>query len=405
MNTNRLLRLALLFAGLLPTLLTAQIDRESNQLVNYQHLRHATMAEVAAVAANGYRVSSFEVYQQSPLMLNVSMVRNVGVYQANWLFYADKTAAELWNLCQASNARVVQLDRYEVNGQERLAALLFVNTGQQQKAWHWYWGLTEGTLWSTVSGIGHRIIDLEPYMDNGVRKYHVVTIANTGSDQKPWWVYTNVTPATAQAYMDLHDARLYDFELKSAFLTHSCACVLVRDDITSLTLWGQFYGTGFNSDDERGGRVIMTGFDNLTSHVITLLDNRNPFQTYGVGCVGSHGQSVQRGEGNAMTGTQVQYTADHLWPWTIAIWCYSDSTTWFPLAPLGAPGCSGYMLPFATTNHFANASGIATATLQLPANPALQGAQLVTQVAALDPPLNDLGLQVSNALVTTMRHW
>ena len=41
----------------------------------------------------------------------------------------------------------------------------------------------------------------------------------------------------------------------------------------------------------------------------------------------------------------------------------------------------------------------------MPLDPSLQGLVLTTQMAALDPGLNQLGLQFSNALITGVRHW
>src|SRR5204862_1259541 len=109
-------------------------------------------------------------------------------------------------------------------------------------------GIPQGSVYSTVGGIGDRVIDLEPYLENANSNYHASTIANTVADQKAWWVYTDTTIAGVQAYMAQHDARLYDFETKT-LLPLTCACVLVQDDITSLTEFGEFYGSGFNFDE------------------------------------------------------------------------------------------------------------------------------------------------------------
>lgn len=400
MNATRNLSLALAFTASL----TAQIDRESNAPVDYQHLRHASLTDIQSWSAQGYRMSNFEISNPGLMELNVSMVRNTGVYAAGWYFYFDKTVAELQSICTNNNRRIVDLERYEIGGVEKFAALLFTNSGQQQKTWHWFTGIPMGSVNTTVGGIGDRVIDLEPYLENGNTFFHAITIANTGADQKAWWVYTNTTVSGVQGYMAQHNARLYDFEMWS-IIPYACACVLVQDDITSLTLWGEYYGSGFNEDDERGGRVVVQANQSITGHVITLLDNESPFYTWGVGCPGTNGVSSHTASGNAMTGTQITYRTNNLWPWTIAVLCYGDSLVNGPLAAIGAPGCTAYTLPFATTTHFANGSGVATGTLNVPQNPSLQGASLKTQFAAFDPPLNDLGMQFSNALVTSIRHW
>lgn len=394
----------LLLTAALATPAFCQIDRESDVRTDYQHLRHASLAEVQNWSAMGYRLGNFEVASTNPMTLDCSMVRNTGVYAANWLFYADKTQAELWNLVNQNNARIVDIERYTVGGQARFAALLFVNTGAQQKAWHWHTSIPQGSVYSTVSAIGHRIIDIEPYVENGQRLYHAISIANSGADQKSWWVYTNTTAANVQSYMAQFDARIYDYESEGLLPSTSC-CVLVRDSLRSLTLWNDPYTPGFDADTENGGRVIGLGRQGLTGHVVTLLDNESPFTASGFSSFGTNGLTVHTATGNGFTGTPVVYRVEHLRPWAPAFIAYGFTPQSLSLAGLGAPGCWAYLAPVATELRFANGSGIATDTLQLPLDPSLAGLPLLTQMIASDPGANALGLQTSNRLLTTVRHW
>jgi hypothetical protein len=71
--------LCVLFALATSLTLTAQVDRESNVLVDYEHLRHASLADVQSWSAQGYRISNFEISNPATMELNVSMVRNTGV--------------------------------------------------------------------------------------------------------------------------------------------------------------------------------------------------------------------------------------------------------------------------------------------------------------------------------------
>jgi hypothetical protein len=381
-----------------------QIDRESDARIDYQHLRHASLAEVQNWSAMGYRLGNFELAATNPLSLDCSMVRNTGPYAAGWYFFYDKTRAELWNLVNQHNARIVDLERYEVGGQERLAALLFVNTGAQQKAWHWHTGIPQGSVYSTVSALGDRAIDIEPYVENGQRLYHVISIANVGADQKPWWVYTNTTTANVQSLVAQHNARVYDFELESLLPTTVC-CVLVRDSLRCLTLWNDSYGSGFDADVENGGRVTGLGRQGITGRVITMLDNGNPFTASGVPSSGTNGLTLHSASGNAFTGTPVVYRVEHLRPWAPAFIAYGFTSQSLSLAGLGAPGCWAYLAPVATELRFANGSGVATDTLNLPLDPSLAGLPLLTQMLASDPGINPMGLQTSNRLQTVVRHW
>lgn len=403
MNITKLT--ACLLATLVTTVLPAQIDRESAALVDYQHLRHATIADIQVWTAQGYRLSNFEINQAQPeLQLDCSLVRNTGVYATGWLFYHDKTRAELLTLCSQNNARIVDLERFTDNGQERLSALLFVNTGAQQKAWHWFTSIPQGSVYTTVNNAGDRIIDIEPYQENGQQLYHVISIANSGQDQKPWWVFTNTTSTYVQNHIAQFGSRIYDYELENV-LPGSACCVLVQDNLKSLTLWGNFYGSGFDDDVENGGRIISLGRQAITGRVITMLNNQNPFTSTGIACAGTMGMTLHTGEGTAITGTQVVYRGQNLRPWAPAFIAYGFAPQSLSLTPMGAPGCWGYLVPVATELRFANGSGIATDTLNIPTNASLAGLPLLTQFLASDPGNNALGMQTSRRLQTLIRHW
>jgi len=397
--------LTTLFAAAAACLLPAQIDRESDERVDYHHLRNATLAEMQSYSAQGYRLSTFELNQLPPnLTMHCSMVRNTGVYSAGWYFFLDKTRAELLALCNQHNARIVDLERYLDNGQEKLAALLFVNSGAQQKAWSWHTNLAPGSIWSTLSGLGRRAIDIEPYTENGQQRYHVVSIANTGNDYRPWWVYTNATSSDVQGYLAQHDARLYDYELENVLTGRACA-LLVRDALPSLTLWGNGYFAGFDDDVENGGRVVGLGWQSLGARVITLLDNLDPFTASGFACSGTQGPTLQSASGNALTGTAVTFRCENLRPWAPTFLVYGLQSQTLSLANFGAPFCYGLVVPMATETRFANGSGVASDTLTIPNSASFAGLPLTTQFLALDPGNNALGLQASRRLRTRIRHW
>jgi hypothetical protein len=398
--------LSLLLFGLATTSLelTAQIDRECNVPVQFQTLIQATLPDIQTWSAQGYRMSNFEIVTTNPLLLNCSMVRNTGPYQATWLFVHDKTYAEFVQAIFANNARPVDVERWLDNGVEKFSALLFANTGQQQKTWHFHQGLAQGTVWTTVSGMGHRVIDLEPYQVNGNWFFHAISIANSGPDFKPWWVYTNTTPSGVQALMQQHGARLYDFE-GALGLTSWASCVLVADDISSQSWWGQAVSPSFHLDDDLGGRVSVLDGYGLGMSCVTLIDSIDPFYEFGTGCAGSNGVGTHTATGNALTGTQIAFRAEHLVPWTIAIAFFGQQTLNVPLAGAGMPGCTAYVDPLTSLNVFANQFGTASIPVAVPANPALHDAALVSQVIGLAPGLNALGLQATNGLITRVRHW
>lgn len=394
----------LLSAAALATGASAQVDRDQSARVNYQHLRAASLNDIQTWSAQGYRIGNFELFNNSPTTLNVSLVRNTGVYQATWSYHYGQTRSQVVSLINNQNLRIVDLERYEVNGEERLAVLMFENTGQQYKNWFWHSSLQQGSVYSTVAGVGKRIIDLEPYYENGMWRYHSVSIANSGGDYKDWWVYTDTDPSFVQGHIAQHGSRVYDYERQS-IIPSSAACVLVRDDVRSITLWNQYYGASFDADDEYGGRVVDLENASISSYAITLIDNKNPFLKVGFGSWGTQGLTVHDGQGDAFVGTQVTYTAQNLRPWAPSAIHYGLLPMSLSLAPWGAPNCTLRVDPIASTFLWSGANGVATDYLSIPNDSALNGLKLQTQMMASDPGANALGLQTSNLLTTTIRHW
>ena len=69
-----------------------------------------------------------------------------------------------------------------------------------------------------------------------------------------------------------------------------------------------------------------------------------------------------------------------------------------PLDALGAVGCTLYLNIVTTVGAVANGTGAAQLCVPLPPDASLDGAQLSSQWALLDPPANSLGLVMSNAV-------
>ncbi len=141
-----------------------------------------------------------QVESASPLKLNVAMVKNTGDYQQTWWWYYGQTKTQLLEKLSLHNARIKDLEVYSVNGQERFAAILTPNTGENAKAWWWYHGVSSTTLNEKVRTNQARLIDLDSRVVNGTRIYDAVMVKNTGVDAKNWWYYYNRTPAQLSTF-------------------------------------------------------------------------------------------------------------------------------------------------------------------------------------------------------------
>lgn len=394
--------LAAALAALASSLL-AQVDRDQALPVAYEKLHDASYGDILGYAIQGYRLSNVEIASTNPTRFHGTVVENTGAYSRSWTFYYDKTKNELALALIQNNQRPVDLERYEVNGQVKYAAIAFANTGPAQKTWNWFTNVQHGSVLTTVQNVGGRIIDIEPYNDGQEWRYEVLSIKNTGSDYKAWWVYTSTSKASVLDHMNVHGSRVYDYEEKN--ILTSDVCVLVRDNVKSKTFFDSSWHPSWTQDEHFGGRVIDFEHDSLSSRPITIVDNLDPFEVFGTPTSGTHGPTVHLGWGDAMTGTQVQYTVSNLWAWAPAAIHIGFYKTVLPLDLLGAAGCEIYTLPAVAVGLFSGPNGVASVNLDLPNDPAAHNAKLITQMVAVDPGANELGVQCSNGLETRVRHW
>ena len=173
-----------------------------------------TEAQVAQLLDdNQARIVDIEVQQVAPVYLfNVAMVSNQGAYAKAWWWYFDKTEPELSDLLNTNNARIIDLERYEVGGQTRLAAVMVANAGASAKAWWWYLDTDLDTIVDGINTNSARILDLETYFVGTQRFYSAVMVPNTGDDAKGWWWYLGQTPEQVGTLLGDNNARLIDIE-------------------------------------------------------------------------------------------------------------------------------------------------------------------------------------------------
>src|SRR5690606_3249353 len=84
----------------------------------------------------------------------------------------------------------------------RFAAIMVPNTGANAKNWWWAHGKTPEELGEIASANGARPIDLQSYIEDGVRKYTAVFIENSGADGKAWWWYFDRTSPQVDAIVN-----------------------------------------------------------------------------------------------------------------------------------------------------------------------------------------------------------
>ena len=196
-------------------------------------------------------IIDLEIEDTVPYRFSVVMVNN-GC--AQWWWYYGLTINDLVNKVNLHQARILDLEAYQVNGQQRFAAVLLPNTGPKGKAWWFYYNVTPDFIAERISATGGRIIDLDTYFVGATRLYSVVLIANQGIDAKAWWYYYNVTPDFIAEKLGANQARLVDIE------PHSSGTFTVVMEKSLGEYWWWYYGLSANSINalatQHGARII-----------------------------------------------------------------------------------------------------------------------------------------------------
>jgi hypothetical protein len=212
-----------------------------------------TPSQVSALlSANGARLVSLQVEQESPLLLTVAMVRNSGTHAKTWWWYYGVTASQLSSSISANNARIVNLEPYVVDGQTLFAAVLISNTGAEAKGWWWYHGLTSSQVSSYLQQNGARLVDLNAYTVSGSTRYAVVMIPNSGQDARAWWYYYGVTGSQLATLLQQNSAFLTNIDPADS----SGSTFNVIMERTSGFLWWWYYGL---SASQLGDRLAQNG--------------------------------------------------------------------------------------------------------------------------------------------------
>ncbi len=216
--------------------LPAQDVRENNAITSWGWYYGTTAATLDGVAAQGYRITDIEVESTSPLRFTAALVRNTGTYQSGWWWYYGLTAAQVGNYLSQNSARLIDLEPYEENGSTRFACVMVPNTGQNAKPWWYLYGTSGATIATTLSQNNARLVDLDSYEIGGNTYYSAVMIANTGADQRQWAWYYNVPIATVQASV-ANGRRVYDLERRG---NGNYNAILINDPTPQHWTW--WYG-------------------------------------------------------------------------------------------------------------------------------------------------------------------
>ena len=145
--------------------------------------RKTTLAALVALALSPRVVSS----NASPAAAVQDPERNATT-PTGWHFWVGQTRAKIDKLADQAGERVVDVNVDSVSPL-RFSAVLVRNTGPYARIGGWSYG-SEAAVTNKINATKGRLIDLEPYTDQGKRRFAYVWVKNSGDAGKGWhWNY------------------------------------------------------------------------------------------------------------------------------------------------------------------------------------------------------------------------
>jgi hypothetical protein len=187
----------------------------------------------------------------------VTYVKNTGTYAKSWWWYVGIDAATVTQNLATNNGRLISLQAYDTGGGNiRFAVVMVANTGADAKGWWWYYNQTAANITANTTANNARLTNLDSYVSNGVTRYAVIMISNTGADAKGWWWYHGVSPTTISTNITANNARLLDFTSAGTGTFN----VVMESCSTGCPGWWWYYGVNaygvLDKAQNTGARVM-----------------------------------------------------------------------------------------------------------------------------------------------------
>jgi beta-lactamase class A len=200
----------------------------------------------ARINALGARLTDIEIHSLTNAgpRFTVRLVRNSGAYAVPaWWWYYGLTFAQVGRFLGANNARLLDLEPYDIGGGTiRYAVVMVANIGPTARAWSYLSGVTASQIASHIGSTGHRLIDLDHYFVGTHKRYSAVFVANTGSDAKAWQWWLNQRVAGVTARLNDFSGRLVKLDRQA---DGTFNVIMVRNTGADAAAW--WWGPAFGS--------------------------------------------------------------------------------------------------------------------------------------------------------------
>ena len=104
------------------------------------------------------------------------MIRNTGSDARGWWWYLNVTPTQISSYINSNSAQLYDLEKRS-NGNYN--CIMLQNPSSPQ--WYWWYGLSSSDVSYNMGQYGVRVIDVESYIESGVRKYAMIAINNSNS--------------------------------------------------------------------------------------------------------------------------------------------------------------------------------------------------------------------------------
>lgn len=201
-----------------PTSLTS--DQSINVPTSWWMANNHTPDQLSALISDrGARLTQLQVETMSGGLPRFAarLVKNSGSYAASggWWWYYGLTPADITSRLNANTARLIDVEPYDSgNGVIRYAVVMVSNTGSAARGWSYLIGANSAQI-STQTSAGMRLIDIDSYSEGGVKKYTAVFVSNTGADKKSWQYFYNQTVSSLTAKVSSFQGRVVALDRQS----------------------------------------------------------------------------------------------------------------------------------------------------------------------------------------------
>lgn len=245
-------------------------DHSVNVPTGWWIYNNVTTSQVSSfLSANNARLTQIEVdsYVSGVPRFTVRMIAKTGVYAVpGWWWYHGLTFAQVGSYLSTNNARLIDLEPYDIGGGViRYATVMVSNTGTTARGWSYLSGASSAQISTHLSSSGHRLVDLDSYYIGAAKYFSIVAVANTGTDAKSWQWWINQTPTNLASKVSAFGGRIVKLDRQR---DGTYNFIQVSNTGTNNSAW--WYQYGFTS-----GTALLNYANQLAARPINITSYLN----------------------------------------------------------------------------------------------------------------------------------